>query len=139
VDGGAWRDLHRHRRLVQIHKPFRPYDLYGYDVPPAVEEAGLVREYCRHVDEAVALARELERARPWVGQYALPFAYRRRSLFKMDVEELQYIVELRTRPENHFSVREIAFQMFREFQRRAPELARHIRAVPPEHEEFFKR
>ena len=139
VDCGAWRDFHRHRRLVQIHKPFRPCDAYGYDVPPAVEEAGLAAEYRQHVDEAVALARELERARPWVGQYALPFAYRRRSLFKMDAEELQYIVELRTRPENHFSVREIAFQMFQRFQQRAPELARHIRAVPPEHEEFFKR
>ncbi len=139
VDCGAWRDFHRHRRLIQIHKPFGPQDAYGYDVPEAIDAAGLSGLYREPVDEAVALAHEIEAEHPFVGQYALPFAYRRRSLFKMDVEELQYITELRTRPENHFSVRQIAFQMYERFRERAPELAQHFRVVPPEREEFFKR
>ena len=139
IDCGAWRDFHRHRRLVQIHKPFDAS--YGYDVPSVLAEAGLAERYCNLMDEAGRLSSQLDAAHPGigVGQYALPFAYRRRSLFKMDVEELQYIVELRTRPENHFSVREIAYEMYERFRERSPEWAKHVRAISPEHEEFFRR
>ena len=137
LDCGAWRDFHRHRRLVQIHKPFGAE--YGYDVPREIEQAGLGGRYRELMDESGRLCAEIDAARRGAGQYALPFAYRRRSLFKMDVEELQYIVELRTRPENHFSVREIAYQMFERFRERYPELARHFRAVDPAREAFFKR
>jgi len=139
VDCGAWRDFHRHRRTVQVHKPFDAS--FGYDVPTPLEEAGLSGRYRDLLEAAGELSRRLDRAHPGVGvgQYALPFAYRRRSLFKMDVEELQYIVELRTRPENHFSVREIAYEMYERFRERHPGWAKHIRAVPPEHEEFFRR
>jgi hypothetical protein len=139
LDCGAWRDFHRHRRLVQVHKPFGAE--FGYDLPSEIGEAGLAESYCELMDEAGRLCTAIDAARPGVGagQYALPFAYRRRSLFKMDVEELQYIVELRTRPENHFSVRRVAYEMFERFRERHPELARHFRVVPPEREEFFKR
>ncbi len=139
VDCGAWRDFHRHRRLVQVHKRFDAS--YGYDVPSALEEAGLSEPYRALMDRAGELSARLDAAYPGigVGQYALPFAYRRRSLFKMDVEELQYIVELRTRPENHFSVREIAYQMYERFRERCPAWAKHLRVVPPDQEEFFRR
>lgn len=139
VDCGAWRDLHRHRRTVQVHKPFNAS--YGYDVPSSLEEAGLSKRYGDLLDEAGRLSSQLDALHPGIGlgQYALPFAYRRRSLFKMDPEELQYIVELRTRPENHFSVRQIAYEMYERFRERCPGWAQHIRAVPPEQEEFFRR
>lgn len=137
VDCGAWRDFHRHRRLVQITKDFDA--AYGYDTPRTLEEAGLHGRYRELMDEAGALAAGVEAEHPGVGQYALPFAFRRRALFKMDAEELRYIVELRTRPENHFSVREIAYRMYERFRERHPEWARHFSAVPPEHEELFTR
>jgi thymidylate synthase ThyX len=137
LDCGSWRDFHRHRRLVQINKDFHP--LYGYEVPAEIREAGLFERYSELMDEAGALASEIDRELPGVGQYALPFAYRRRSLLKMDTGELQYIVELRTRPENHFSVRRAAYEMYLRFRERFPEAARHIRAVDPTYEEFFKR
>jgi len=137
LDGGAWRDFHRHRRLVQVHKGFHAG--YGFDVPKGLEEAGLRERFCEVMEEAGRLASKIDAQHPGVGQYALPFAYRRRSLFKMDFEELQYIVELRTRPENHFSVREIAYTMYEEFKVRHPELAEPLRAVYPSKEEFFRR
>lgn len=139
LDGGSWRDLHRHRRLVQINKDF--HFGYGYDVPKEIEAIGRKEQYCRLMEEAGSLSSQIDGKHPKVGQYALPFAYRRRSLFKMDLEELQYIVELRTRPGNHFSMREIAYAMYEEFRKRYPELAKHFRVVHPSysHEEFFTR
>ncbi len=137
LDGGSWRDFHRHRRLVQIHKGFQA--AYGFDTPKEILEAGLAERYSKLMEQAGELSTRIDALTPGVGEYALPFAYRRRSLFKMDTGELQYIIELRTRPENHFSVREIAYAMFAQLQRRYPELARHVRALPPTHQEFFKR
>jgi thymidylate synthase ThyX len=137
LDGGAWRDFHRHRRLVQINKDLHAG--YGYDTPKELELTGLQPRYAGLMEEAGRLSFEIESRHPLVGQYALPFAYRRRALLKMDAEELQYIVELRTRPENHFSVRAVAYAMFEEFGKRYPEIARHFRAVHPAQEEFFKR
>lgn len=137
LDCGAWRDFHRHRRLVQINKDLHAN--YGYDIPKDLEQAGLKARYCQLMEEAGQLSSQIEAKHPFVGQYVLPFAYRRRALLKMDAEELQYIAELRTRPDNHFSVREIAFGMYEQFQGRYPELARHFRVVSPTHEEFFKR
>jgi len=137
LDCGAWRDFHRHRKLVQIHKPFDA--LEGYDTPRTIKEAGLESEYASLMKTSSTLATEIDQEYPQIGQYVLPFAFRRRSIFKMDAEELQYITELRTRPENHFSVREIAYQMYEAYAARYPKLAERFRIVKPEEENFFKR
>jgi len=137
LDCGAWRDFHRHRRCVQINKELNT--LYGFDAPKEIEQASLAERYATLMEEAAELSRTIEKDFPLVGQYALPFAFRRRCLLKMDAEELQYIVELRTRPENHFSVREIAYKMYERFAERYPEQARYFRVIPPDQEEFFKR
>src|SRR5579884_2663143 len=143
LDCGAFRDLHRHRRLVQVVQPF--WGLHGYDEPPAVARAGRAAAYREAMGQAGAVARELNAAcapqRPGAlpGQYALPLGYRRRVLLKMDAAELAYIVETRTRPAGHFSYREIAFAMYQAFAQRYPRLARYIRATDPREERFFER
>jgi len=137
TDCGAWRDFHRHRRMIQLTKPFRP--VYGHDVPEAIRNAGLATDYEALMDEARRLAEQLDAAHPNVGQYALPMAFRQRALFKMDAAQLQYIVELRSRPENHFSVRETAYGLYEAFRERYPRWARHIRAIDPAEEAFFQR
>ncbi|HJU04118.1 MAG TPA: FAD-dependent thymidylate synthase, partial [Nitrospiraceae bacterium] len=43
MDIGGWRDLHRHRRCQQIQQNFTTQ--HGYDVPPALVETGLDRDY----------------------------------------------------------------------------------------------
>jgi len=40
-------------------------------------------------------------------QYAIPLAYRKRALFKMDFAEAVYISELRTTPAGHVSYRNV--------------------------------
>ncbi|MFB6286652.1 MAG: FAD-dependent thymidylate synthase [Candidatus Bipolaricaulia bacterium] len=137
TDGGAWRDFHRHRRMIQLAKRLRP--TYGYDVPQAIQDAGLASDYGALLDEAGQVAERIDATNPGVGQYALPMAYRQRALFKMDAAQLQYVVELRSRPENHFAVRETAYALYEAFRDRYPRWARHIRAVRPEDEAFFKR
>jgi len=137
LDDGAFRDLHRHRNCVQIIKDFTPE--YGYDTPDALAEAGQVPAYRAAMDEAGELAGRLEEQQAGLGQYALPLAFRRRALFKMDAAELGYIVETRTGPAGHFSYREIAYEMYRAFESRYPSLARHVRVTTPEVEEFFER
>ena len=137
TDCGAWRDFHRHRRMIQLTKPFRP--AAGYDTPDAIQIAGLGAEYASLMEEARQLATRLDGVHAALGQYALPMAFRRRALFKMDAAQLQYIVELRSRPENHFSVRETAYGLYEAFRERYPRWARHMRAVAPDDERFFQR
>jgi thymidylate synthase ThyX len=157
LDCGAFRDLHRHRRLVQVVQPF--WGLHGYDEPPEVARAGLAAAYRAAMAQAGAVARALNAAGcphyyasgrapaaaeagaalALPGQYALPLGYRRRVLLKMDAAELAYIVETRTRPAGHFSYREIAFAMYQAFAQRYPRLARYIRATDPREERFFER
>lgn len=137
TDGGAWRDFHRHRRMIQLAKPLR--SAYGYEIPDAIGAADLASAYRSLMADAGQLAERIEERSPGVGQYALPMAFRRRALFKLDAAQLQYIVELRTRPENHFSVRETAYELYAAFRQQHPSWARHIRAVSPDDEAFFQR
>jgi thymidylate synthase ThyX len=137
LDNGAFRDLHRHRNCVQIIKDFTPR--YGYDTPEAVAEGGQTAAYQAVMEEAGELAERLEAERTGLGQYALPLAFRRRALFKMDAAELGYIVETRTRPAGHASYRQIAYDMYQAYGSRYPTLARNIRVTDPKVEEFFER
>ncbi|HZT05577.1 MAG TPA: FAD-dependent thymidylate synthase [Chloroflexota bacterium] len=137
IDNGAFRDLHRHRNCIQIVKDFTP--AYGYDVPAAVVDADVADDYCAAMEEAGDVAARIEDAAPGIGQYALPLGYRRRALFKMDLAELIYIVETRSKPAGHFSYREIAHQMLDEVRKRYPSLARFVRSTDPDVDGFFER
>lgn len=137
LDMGAWRDFHRHRKLVQIHKEFDAS--IGFDIPALIEDGPLEARYIELMEQSGELALSIDEAHSGIGQYALPFAFRKRSLLKMDAEELQYITELRTGPENHFSVREIAYEMYERYAERYPKLAKDIRVVHPDREDFFQR
>jgi hypothetical protein len=59
--------------------------------------------------------------------YALPLAYRKRTLFKMDFAEALYIAELRTTPAGHFSYRSVAYAMYEAVTGRYPALAPYFR------------
>ena len=137
LDNGAFRDLHRHRNCVQIIKDFTGD--YGYDTPGEILAIGAEGDYARVMDEAARLAQDLERMKPGLGQYALPLAYRRRALFKMDSAQLTYMVEQRTAPAGHFSYRDIAFRMYEAFAARFPSLARQVRVTDPSVESLFDR
>jgi thymidylate synthase ThyX len=137
IDIGAFRDLHRHRNCIHILKDLSP--VYGFDMPEEIEKVGLDGEYQAIMKEAETVFWKIEKKYPGVGQYILPQSTKRRFLVKMTPWELQYITELRTRPQGHFSYREIAFQMYQEFAKKHPLLAKHFRVVNPKITDFFRR
>jgi thymidylate synthase ThyX len=128
MDIGGFRDMHRHRRCVQILQSFT--NIHGYDMPDAITEAGIDAQYTRAMGRAHAtfdsLFREsLEEQAP----YALPLGTRCRTLFKMDFAEALYISELRSAPAGHFSYRRVAWEMYQAVAKNHPSLASYFRVT----------
>jgi thymidylate synthase ThyX len=129
MDIGAFRDMHRHRRCVQIEQGFTT--AHGYDTPRDLVAAGLQPRYgaaMKRVSEAVATlgGRSAPEAAE-SAEYLIPLAYRKRTLFKMDFAEALYISELRTGPAGHWSYREVAYQMYEAVAKRHPALGKLFR------------
>jgi thymidylate synthase ThyX len=128
MDIGGFRDMHRHRRCVQILQAFT--NAHHYEVPEGLAEAGLLPQYDAAMKQAhatfdqLAHAGLIENAR-----YVLPLGTRTRALFKMDFAEALYISELRSTPQGHFSYRRIAWEMYQAVARRHPALASYFRVA----------
>jgi thymidylate synthase ThyX len=134
MDIGGFRDMHRHRRCIQLLQPYT--DLHGYDEPvcpgqPTLADAGLEATYTDAISAAYVAYRQLrdsgipEAAQS--AQYCLPLATRCRSMFKMDFAEALYIAELRSGVAGHFSYRRVAWEMYQTVARKHPSLARYFR------------
>ncbi|MGA7293877.1 MAG: FAD-dependent thymidylate synthase [Terriglobales bacterium] len=129
MDIGGFRDMHRHRRCVQIMQDFTT--AHGFDTPPEVEPAGVRSDYDSAMQQASAAvqkfsARHDEEAAQ-NAQYSIPLAFRKRTLFKMDFAEALYISELRTTPAGHASYRNVAYAMYEAVAKRYPALAKYFR------------
>jgi thymidylate synthase ThyX len=118
-DIGGFRDMHRHRRCIQIGQAFTT--AHGYDTPDEIVRAGALRTYDDAMQRGAAASERY--AGTDSTEYVIPLAYRRRTLFKMDLAEVVYISELRTKPEGHISYRRVAFAMYEETVKRYPALA----------------
>jgi thymidylate synthase ThyX len=146
MDFGSFRDLHRHRRCVQIIQGPRPE--HGFDAAAEIFTLGLgdagagardiQSRYEQALSDSVAASSRLrtalganESSTDEMAQYILPLAVRTRALFKMDVAEAAYIIEQRTQPAGHFSYRHVAWEMYQELSRKAPAMAALVRAVDP--------
>jgi len=129
MDIGGFRDMHRHRRCVQIMQDFST--VHGFDAPPEVEAAGIRSDYEGAMKRAEAAVRKLiatggtEAAQN--AQYAIPLAFRKRTLFKMDFAEAVYISELRTTPAGHASYRNVAYAMYEAVAAKYPALSKYFR------------
>ena len=131
MDIGAFRDLHRHRRCVQIMQDFTT--AHGFETPPEVEAAGARSDYESAVKRAQAAVEKLSAAgspeAQQNAQYAIPLAFCKRALFKMDFAEAVYITELRTTPAGHASYRNVAYAMYEAVSKRYPALAKYFRVT----------
>src|SRR5262249_32672262 len=129
MDVGGFRDMHRHRRCVQIGQGFTTK--HGYDAPQELKAAGFRANYdatMRRAEEAVEkLAQRSGPEAQENSQYVIPLAFRKRTLFKMDFAEVVYISELRTGPAGHFSYRNVAYAMYEAAARKYPALAKYFR------------
>jgi thymidylate synthase ThyX len=134
MDIGGFRDMHRHRRCIQLLQPYT--DVHGYEEPicpgqPTLAEAGLDAAYKAAMDDAFATYRRLRdsgvREAAESAQYCLPLATRCRAMFKMDFAEALYISELRSGVAGHFSYRRVAWEMYRAVAAKHPSLAQYFR------------
>jgi thymidylate synthase ThyX len=129
MDIGGFRDMHRHRRCIQIEQQFTTQ--HGYEIPDELRAAGALESYTGVMDETAAAVQKLAAdAAPEAAensQYAIPLGYRKRTLFKMDFAEAVYISELRTGPAGHFSYRQAAYGMYEEVKKKHPALAQYFR------------
>jgi len=111
VDYGAFRDLQRHRMLTIEWQSLSPS--LGYEVPLAMQEAGLAARFedamVRSADLHDALAPDLPRAAP----YAVALAYRLRFAMQMNAREAMHVLELRSSPQGHPSYRRVCQEMHR--------------------------
>ena len=130
MDIGGFRDMHRHRRCVQLAQEFS--DVHGYEEPvcpgqPTLAEAGLDGLYRSAMESAFAAHRTIcassEAEARQSSQYLLPMGTRCRALFKMDFAEALYIAELRSGVAGHYSYRKVAWEMYRAIAVRHPSLA----------------
>jgi thymidylate synthase ThyX len=129
MDIGAFRDMHRHRRCIQLIQDFT--DLHGFEEPvcpgqPTLAEAGLTAAYETAMSAALAAYTKLcdsnEPEAKQSAQYLLPLGMRCRAMFKMDFAEALYIAELRSGIAGHFSYRRVAWEMYRAIIARHPAL-----------------
>ena len=129
MDIGGFRDMHRHRRCIQIEQEFTTQ--HGYDIPEELRAAGALDTYAGVMDATVAavqmLAKSTASEAAENSQYAIPLGFRKRTLFKMDFAEAVYISELRTGPAGHFSYRNVAYAMYEEVKKKHPALAQYFR------------
>lgn len=133
MDIGAYRDLHRHRRCVQIHQDY--CFAHGFDTPREILEGGHQERYAATMQKVAENARRLADSLAARGagdsatHYLLPLAYRKRTLFKMDLAEAVYISELRTGVGGHWSYRSVAWQMYEKVAERYPSLKGFFRVT----------
>ncbi len=129
MDTGGFRDMHRHRRCIQVMQGFTTQ--HGYEMLLDVEDAGVRGRYDAAMRRAqTAIEKLAARNSPEAeenSQYAIPLAYRKRALFKMDFAEVVYISELRTTPAGHVSYRNVAYAMYEAVARKYPALAKYFR------------
>jgi thymidylate synthase ThyX len=129
MDIGGFRDMHRHRRCIQIMQDFTT--AHGFDTPPEVEAAGVRSDYeaaMKRVEAAVHKLSTMGGAEAAENaQYAIPLAFRKRTLFKMDFAEAVYISELRTTPAGHTSYRNVAYAMYETVAAKYPALGKYFR------------
>jgi hypothetical protein len=129
MDIGGFRDMHRHRRCIQIGQEFTTK--HGYDVPEELQAAGVQQNYDALMQGTASaveqLASQSGSEAQESSQYAIPLGFRKRTLFKMDFAEVVYISELRTGPAGHFSYRNVAYAMYEAAAKKYPGLAKYLR------------
>lgn len=138
MDFGAFRDLQRHRLTCQLNQPLSPD--HGFEIPRDLEDAGLLPYYEAVLEKNRATYKRLAEHNPDEARYVLAMAWRKRTIFKMNLRELYHIVELRSRSGGHFSYRTLVYDMYELLKKHHPMLAADMRAVKMDFDaDFFGR
>jgi thymidylate synthase ThyX len=124
-DFGAYRDLQRHRMLTQTAQLLTTF--LGYEEPIDLEKTGLSDLYRQAMKKADEAYQKIAKQYPLEAQYLVPMAYKRRFLFNLNLRELFYLIELRSRPQGHISYRRVVWDMWKAVNKVHPYFAKHIK------------
>ena len=75
--------------------------MHGYEVPEAIDEAGLRDQFDDAMERSAALYDALLDPFPEQAPYAVSLAYRIRFAMQMNAREAMHLLELRTAPSGH--------------------------------------
>ncbi len=120
-DYGAFRDLQRHRMLTIEWQQLTP--AHGYEVPPAVAEAGTTHAFEAAMERSAAFYDDLSGDFPHEASYAVSLAYRIRYAMQMNAREAMHLIELRSSPQGHATYRRVAQAMHTLIAQRHPAIA----------------
>ncbi len=126
-DYGAFRDLQRHRMLTIEWQSLTPQ--HGYEVPPAVAEAGAGRAFEEAMSRSASFYDDLAPNFPHEASYAVSLAYRMRYVMHMNAREAMHLIELRSSPQGHATYRRVAQAMHTLIGQVHPAIAAAMRYV----------
>jgi hypothetical protein len=112
MDQGAYFEIKRHRMMTQTVQ--RLSTLLGYAVPKSFVDAGFENEYHDAMQLVHQTYLEIADWSPEVASYIVPNGYNRRLLLRANLRSLDHLLNLRSAPNAHFSVRRIAQRMTEE-------------------------
>ena len=124
---GIYRDLHRHRQLTQ-----EPQDLttkHGYDMPKELVEARFKEEYDKCMEKAKLAYEEIYKEFPKEAQYVVPFGYKIRWYFNLNLREVFHLTELRSQQQGHPDYRRVAQLIATKVKEVHPSLTEHLTFV----------
>lgn len=133
TEWAVYKDLMRHRMGTVQVQPMAP-DL-GFEMPPEIEEAGLMESALEAIRLAEELFLYLDRNHAAEREYSLLQGHKIRWLLGMNDRALMHMLELRTAPQGHVNYRRTCQRLHRLAECRFPERARHMRFV--NHEESY--
>lgn len=122
LDFGAFRDLQRHRVGTQIIHGFAPN--IGWTTPEVIEDSPLLEEYNKLMGDYVEYAKSKGFDN---SDYCMTMAHNVRYLYICDIRQLFYMVELRTKPDGHWSYRRVCQKMASDFLEAFPEFKPYLR------------
>ena len=125
LDYGAYRDLQRHRMLAPFTQNLGC--TLGASVPTELEGSGLDEAYRSALDAAGEAWAKLAQHDAFAAQYAVPLAYRVRTLWTLNLREVFHVVELRSSRQGHASYRGVAQELYRAVCEAHPWLSELIR------------
>lgn len=133
TDFGVWKDLRRHRRMETFRSQYFEAGL-GYVIPDDLMTIGgdVLVGYKMAMEIAAQAWNVLRTRYPARAQYLVAHGHCQAWTMSLDLEQLYYLIELRTQPGGHISYRRVADQMLVQARALCPELFEHILAHPVE-------
>ncbi len=130
MDYGAYRDMQRHRRCEQYSGLFTTD--YGYVIPDDIIGTEFEDYYTSTMNSVMEFDNSLVSIDEDLSQYYIPLGFLFPVEFDMDLEQLYYISELRTKPQGHISYRRIAYMMYLIGNQLYPNQMKWCKAISPD-------